>query len=428
MREGPPVLDASDDPHPVIPAVLNIGRSMIVFQVFLPFAFGYFLSYLFRNVNAVIAPDLISELGLTAADLGLLTSANFFAFAAFQLPLGVLLDRYGPRKSEAALLVVAAAGALLFGLAGDTATLMIGRAMIGLGTSACLMAAFKAYSHWIPPERQPLITGFHMAIGGLGALTATKPIGFALTFTDWRGVFFILAAVTIVAAAVLFFAVPKRDRAESNETLAQSVDGVRRVFASPIFWRVAPSTVLVQSGYRAILALWSGPWLRDVAGMSQGDMEDTLSYIAGCMVIGFITMGTLTDRLAARGVKPMAVALTGMTLFTLMLVLIALQVVENPVPLWMAVGFLGTFGILPYNAVSQAFPIELTGRVVTGLNVMVFFGAFAAQWGIGEIIDLWPKPAPDHFAPVGYTWAFLIVASIQAAGLIWYGLFRKAKV
>ncbi|HAD87853.1 MAG TPA: MFS transporter, partial [Rhodospirillaceae bacterium] len=107
---------------------------MIVFQVFLPFGFAYFLSYLFRVVNAVIAPNLISDLGLTAADLGLLTSANFFAFAAFQLPLGILLDRYGPRKTEACLLLIAAAGALVFGLAGDTPGLIAGRAMIGFGT------------------------------------------------------------------------------------------------------------------------------------------------------------------------------------------------------------------------------------------------------------------------------------------------------
>ena len=402
---------------------------MIVFQVFLPFAFGYFLSYLFRNVNAVIAPDLINELGLTAADLGLLTSANFFAFAAFQLPLGVLLDRYGPRKSEAALLLIAAAGAVVFGLAGDTPTLMAGRAMIGLGTSACLMAAFKAYSHWVPAERQPLITGFHMAIGGMGALTATKPIEIALGFTDWRGVFFILAAVTLTAAMILFFAVPKRDRTESNETLKQSLDGVRQVFASPIFWRVAPSTVLVQSGYLGIQSLWSGPWLRDVAGMGQADMATNLSYIAGCMVIGFITMGAVTDRLAIRGVKPMTVALTGMSLFTLMIALIAFRVVPgDAIGLWMVFGFLGTFGILPYNAVSQAFPKELTGRVVTGLNVMVFFGAFAAQWGIGEIIDLWPRPSENHFAPEGYKWAFLTVAGIQAAGILWYGIYRKARI
>lgn len=401
---------------------------MVVFQVFLPFAFGYFLSYLLRVVNAVIAPDLIRDLDLTAADLGLLTSANFFAFAAFQLPLGVLLDRYGPRKCEAALLVIAAAGALVFGLAGDTPTLMIGRAMIGLGTSACLMAAFKAYSHWIPAERLPLITGFHMAIGGMGALTATKPIEMALAYTDWRGVFFILAGVTLIAAITLLLAVPSRDRTESTETLSEMIDGIRQVFSAPVFHRVAPATILVQSGYLGVQSLWSGPWLRDVAGKSQEDMATSLFFIALFMVFGFVSMGALADRLARVGIPAMTVALTGMSLFTVSLILIALDVLPDALPLWLAFGFLGTFGILPYNAVSQKFPKELTGRVVTGLNVMVFFGAFAVQWGVGEIIYLWPEPTPGHFAPEGYRWAFLVVAALQASGLLWYAFYRKAKL
>ncbi|NOQ52071.1 MAG: MFS transporter, partial [Desulfuromonadaceae bacterium] len=115
-------------------------------RLFLPFGLGYFVSYLFRTVNAVIAPDLVADLGLTPADLGLLTSAYFLAFAAFQLPLGLLLDRFGPRRVESALLLFAAAGALLFARAESLLGLIVGRALIGLGVSACLMAAFKSFT------------------------------------------------------------------------------------------------------------------------------------------------------------------------------------------------------------------------------------------------------------------------------------------
>ncbi len=401
---------------------------MIVFQVFLPFAFGYFLSYLFRVVNAVIAPNLISELGLTAADLGLLTSANFFAFAAFQLPLGVLLDRYGPRKVEALLLVVAAGGALMFGLAADTPGLILGRALIGLGTSACLMAAFKAHSHWIPAERLSLITGIHMAFGGLGALSATKPVEIALGYTDWRGVFFILAAVTLAVAAYLFLAVPRRDRTESTETWGEMIAGFRTVFADASFKRVGPASILVQSGYLGLQSLWSGPWLRDVAGLEQKDMATGLFVIAAFMVAGFLSMGTLADRLARVGVRPISVGIFGMCMFTLSVTVIALDPFADTTWVWYAFGLFGTFGILPYTALSQAFPKELTGRVVTGLNVAVFFGAFAVQWGVGAIINQWPEPSPGHFAPEGYQCAFLIVAAIQAAGLLWYALYRKGRL
>jgi MFS family permease len=131
-------------------------------RLFLPFAAGYFLSYLLRNVNAVIAPELVGELGVSAADLGLLTSAYLLAFGTFQLPLGVLLDRYGPRRVEVALLLIAAAGTAAFGLGTSLGELALARAAIGLGVSACLMAAFKAFAVWYPVERLPALNGAAM--------------------------------------------------------------------------------------------------------------------------------------------------------------------------------------------------------------------------------------------------------------------------
>ncbi|MFC1674033.1 MFS transporter, partial [Pseudomonadota bacterium] len=175
-------------PHSPAPRL----RAVTMARVFVPFALGYFLSYLYRVVNAVIAPELVGELALDASALGLLTAAYFLTFAAFQLPLGILLDRYGPRRVEAALLVFAALGAALFAWAPDTNTLILARALIGFGVSACLMASFKAFIMWFPIERIPLINGLQLAAGGLGALVATQPVEMMLDFTDWRGVFWIL--------------------------------------------------------------------------------------------------------------------------------------------------------------------------------------------------------------------------------------------
>jgi MFS family permease len=222
-------------------------RPAILLRVFLPFALGYFLSYLFRTVNAVIAPDLVRDLGVDPASLGLLTSAYFLAFAAFQLPLGVLLDRYGARRVEATLLLFAAAGAFVFARAETLTGLMIGRALIGLGVSACLMAAFKAFTLWFPPERLPLANGIQMISGGVGALAATTPVELSLKLTDWRGVFLILAGATVVAAVCVFLIVPEKEDAPSGETLREQLAGVRRVFTSKIFWIIAPWAVAAQA-------------------------------------------------------------------------------------------------------------------------------------------------------------------------------------
>ena len=157
-------------------------------------------------------------------------------------------------------------------------------------------------------------------------------------------------------------------------------------------------------------------------------MATGLFVIAAFMVVGFLSMGTLADRLARIGVRPISVGIFGMCMFTLAVTVIALNPFADTTWVWYAFGLFGTFGILPYTALSQTFPKELTGRVVTGLNVLVFFGAFAVQWGVGAIINQWPEPSPGHFAPEGYQCAFLIVAAIQASGLLWYALYRKGRL
>lgn len=160
------------------------------FRLVPAYAAGYFLSYGLRSVNAVIAPELMQELNISAAGLGLLTSAYFLGFGLFQLPLGLLLDRFGPRRVEAALLLVAASGCTLFALGTHLQALALGRALIGLGVSACLMASFKAFSQWFPIDRLPALTATIMVAGGLGALSASVPVEAALPLLGWRGVFF----------------------------------------------------------------------------------------------------------------------------------------------------------------------------------------------------------------------------------------------
>lgn len=184
--------------------------SLSALRVFVPFALGYFLSYLFRVVNAVIAPDLVADLQIDPSQLGLLTSTYFIAFASSQLPLGIFLDRFGPRIVESFLLAFAGMGAFIFAKSQTLTGVIIGRAFIGFGVSACLMAAFKSYVIWFPEKMWPRINGFQMAAGGLGALSAATPVEWILQITDWRGLFFLLAGISFFIALSVFFVVPEK--------------------------------------------------------------------------------------------------------------------------------------------------------------------------------------------------------------------------
>ncbi|MFZ1413145.1 MAG: MFS transporter [Defluviicoccus sp.] len=409
-------------------AAVSHSKLTLIVRVLLPFAAGYFLSYLYRVVNAVIAPDLIKVFQLDADQLGLLTGAYFLTFAAAQLPLGIALDRFGARRTEALLLVFAAAGAFVFAAAGSFTGLIVGRALIGFGVSACLMAAFKAFVVWFAKARLPLINGCQMAAGGLGAIAATTPTEAALTVTDWRGVFIGLGALTLLCAGAILAFVPAEAGPVGGRMPTRAlIAGVGRIYRSSLFWRVAPATILSQASFLAIQGLWSGRWLAAVEGLPRAEVASTLFLIAAAMIAGFLSLGWAAERLGRLAIPPMALAIAGMSAFVVSQVVItAGWFAGSPWP-WIAFGFFGTAGIVPYAALSQRFPAALAGRLNTALNVLVFVVAFASQWGIGVVISRWTEAFGGDPAN-GYRAAFTLMLALQAATTLWFFVFHREQV
>lgn len=393
-------------------------------RVFLPFAAGYFLSYLYRVVNAVIAPDLIADIGVGPSALGLLTASYFIAFASFQLPLGVLLDRYGPRKVEGALLVVAALGAAIFATAQQLFGLILGRALIGFGVSACLMAAFKAYSLWFAKEKWPLINGLQMASGGLGALAATAPVEMLLGLTDWRGVFLGLAVLTLVAAALVFFVVPEQQVGAKGESIANQLRGIKEIFTSRKFWRTAPLATASQAAFMAIHGLWAGPWLTHVGQLSRSEVANVLFWLAGAMVVGYIGFGKIAERMGRRPGGEAATGIIGMSISIATQIALLVIPSHHTIPLWLAFGFFGTSGVICYSVLAKAFPLHLSGRVTTALNLLVFVAAFAGQWAIGAIIATMVEPGQPP-TPSSFAVGFGVLIAIEIICLAYYLLEEK---
>ena len=400
---------------------------LLFLRVFLPFALGYFISYFFRNVNAIIEADLVGDLGFSAASLGLLTSVYFISFASFQLPLGLLLDRFGPRRTESVLLIFAALGALIFSMAESLSGLILGRLLIGFGVSACLMASFKAYVLWFPPDRLPLMNGLQMVAGGLGAMSATVPLRTALEFTDWRGVFLILSGLTLFSALVLWLVYPEKEGSAGPVPMKKQLEGLKTVLTSRPFLAIAPLVMFSQSAQMAIQGLWAKPWLRDVAGLDEAECANHLMWMMAAMMAGFFLLGLLSERLyQARKISPVTVGVSAMAVFIVLQLLMALGWTAQPMLLMTAFSFFATAGILPYAGLSQIFPKALSGRVSTSLNLTVFLGAFAVQWGLGEIINLWPTEGKGY-APESYGAAFGSLAVLQLSGLLWFIVLNAMK-
>ena len=173
----------------------------------------------------MLGPTLAQEFGLNATELGFLTGVYFFSFGLFQIPLGLLLDRFGPRRVNGALLVLAAGGGVAFAQAQSFEALVLARALIGLGVSACLMGSIQAFVLWFPPERTATMIALAYSMGGLGAMTASFPLDAALGHFTWRQIFLALAGSVLVLSALFAVWVP--------EHAAKAAPAASRGSASP---------------------------------------------------------------------------------------------------------------------------------------------------------------------------------------------------
>jgi predicted MFS family arabinose efflux permease len=385
-------------------------------RIFLPFAAGYYFSYFLRNVNAVIAPELTRELGVSATDLGLLTSAYLLAFGAVQLPLGLALDRYGPRRVEATLLLIAATGCALFAVGNSLTELAVARALIGLGVSACLMASFKSFSQWFGTERQASLNAAIMAAGGLGALTASTPLSWAIPQYGWRAVFVALAVAGLAAAAGIF-STPDKMAGATPEPLSSQLAGLGEVLASRAFWRYAPQSTLIIGGFLALQGLWAVPWLMNFSGLPREAAAHHLLLMGSGMLVGFLAIAFGVAPLAARGLGPLRLLQVGMGIGLLATLLIVLGAAPGE-PLWFVFGLVFSVGNLAYALLQSHYSPALAGRVNTALNLMVFVGAFAIQWGFGAMVDV--LQAAGHTTRAAYQTTFGSLLAVQLASWLWF--------
>jgi MFS family permease len=408
-------------------AVRPIGQASVenrplILRVFLPFVFGYYIAYLFRTINAVMAAPLATELGLDADELGLLTSFYFVTFAAAQIPVGVLLDRYGPRRVQSALLLVAAVGSMLFSVSDDFLMLLVGRALIGLGVASAMTAGMKALVLWFPGDRVPLLNGLMVMLGALGAVTATLPADLLIDWIGWRELFRLLAGLTVASAVMIYLIVPEATPVPSGAVAA----GLKKVYADPRFWRVAPLSASCIGTAWALQGLWAAQWFKDVDGLDRAGVVIHLFAMAVALSLGAILLGIAVDRLRERGVGPEA--LLGLVAAVFIAIQFAL-ILRLPLPSylqWAVVAAAGAATVLSFAILAEYFPKELAGRANAALNLFHIAAAFAVQYATGVVVQQW-TPQSGHYPEIAYQTAFALNLALQVVAWIWF-MFSRVKI
>jgi predicted MFS family arabinose efflux permease len=336
-----------------------------------------------------------------------------------QLPLGVFLDRYGPRKVQSLLLCIAALGCTAFAMAPDFIGLLAARAIIGVGFSAGLMASYKSSATFVPPARRSLANAAIMAFGGLGVVVATEPTEYLVGWLGWRWTFIVFAGLIVAAAAFIYLAAPRKDVTTEPSPLALQFHQLAAILRMPLFWRLAPLCALTAGAQIGIQTLWAGPWHRDVLGLSRQGVAQHLLWMAISFVGGILAVGFLADRLGRRGVSPMAVMLGCNALFILAQAVIVMEWQALVVPAWLVFAALGQAAILCFPWFAAHAGESLAGRSNAAINFSIFVVAFASQWLVGVIIGLFP-PLGLGYEPRAYAWAFGAFLTLQVLALAWY--------
>lgn len=397
-----------------------------LFLILLPFYCTPILSFLYRMLNALIAPYLVAEFSLSAAELGFITGAFFFGFGAMQLPLGLLLDRYGPRPVVLVLYSIAACGSLLFIFADGPVGLIVGRFLMGLGAACSMMSGLKAARIWAPADRLPFISASLFAMTGVGGMLGTAPMGLLVAEVGWRGGLVAILIYSALLMALIAVLVPSAP-GPAGASWGSQFKELGRVLRSPLVWLVAPLAIASVGTNGAYLSLWAPIWLRDVAGFSQNAQEWALFAMMAATMAGMLTTGTLSQRIVRRGGSGMAVVLGGVAISLSAQTLALLEFASLGWVIWplFAFGSAAVVGLFPLLA--RRFDPAMAGRVNTSLNCLMFAGSFAAQWGVGLIINQFPLADGGGYSAAAHQTSLAVMLAIQLAGLLWYAV-RKAKM
>ena len=388
------------------------------------------LSQFHRSALGVIAPELSADLALSPAMLGAANGMFFAAILVMQLPVGIALDRLGPRLVVAGLSVIAVLGLVLQGLATDGTTLLVARALIGIGCAASFMSAVVLCARWYAGGDMTLALSRIFALSQIGILLAGAPLAWLAGWLGWRDAFLISALLTGLAALAWWRLVQndpphKPAPARKPESLREALRGQFSIWRLPGLSRVLALHLVAYAAAATVIGLWAGPYLADVHGLDAKARGRALAAMGLAMPIGLLLVGPLEKHFFPRA----ALVTAGAALSALMLIGLALWPTPPlPVALGLLVGliFFSSYPVLLVTEARGLFPDHLVGRGATTVNMAQLVGSALLPLLVGLVIGFFP--IEEAVRPeVAYRAGFAVLAGSLLLGLAGWLLLPRTK-
>jgi predicted MFS family arabinose efflux permease len=381
-------------------------------------------SQFFRASTSALAPELIHDLGLSPEALGLANAAFFIALVVMQIPIGMLFDRFGPRRVVSLLTVLAVLGAALHAAATSETEFVLARLLIGLGCGGSFMAAVVLCVRWYGGESFATMLGRVFALSSLGYLLAGTPWAALAAWIGWRRAFAI-SAVIVAASGWLFYAFVRDSPGDAaiakRESLREILLGLRDVWRIPGLLPILALHFVAYASLITVFGVWGGPYLHDVHGLNSVARGNVLLAMGAAQMVGTLLYGPIDRRLRRR--RALVVVGAGLSIA----LLIALAVMPQPTAA-LAIAVLILFSMVDsYSVVNVAdansrFPPHLAGRGATAVNLLQVIGTSVLPIATGAVIGLFPVVGEAR-PEAAYRAAFAVIALSLAAGLALYGFF-----
>ncbi len=410
----------------------EISKSKRLVLTFFVLSSLFLLSQFYRVSNAVIAPNLIQDLGLNAELLGFLGGAFFYVFTVLQIPMGPMLDRIGPRMIMSVSCLVGALGAFLFSFGKSFQAVLIGRILIGAGMAPMLMGAFKTFTLRYPPEKFATLVGMISAVGTIGNIFAASPLAFFTSTIGWRKTFLLTGMITILLGFLVFWVLGGEDSEKGKPSVSSSSEpemgifqSIRVIIGSLAFWQFGAVAFFRYGTFVSLQGLWLGPYLIYIKGFSPVEAGNLLILLAIGIILGSPIGGRLSDRhLQSRK----GVALAGLSLYCLSLLPLAgFWRMEHPFLfglIFFFIGFFHGFGMLIYAHAKDLFPISISGTVMTYINFFTMAGAAIFMPILGKVIESFPRTGASYPAEAFHL-AFFICFLGMTSSVVFYAFSKK---
>jgi MFS family permease len=364
-------------------AVDRPGQSFVLLAWFTGAAF-FFYAWVLRVAPSVMVEELMRDFAVGAAVLGNLSAAYFYGYSGMQIPVGLLLDRLGPRRLMAAAAGICGCGCVLFATSDTLAMATAGRFLIGASAAFSLVGAMAVAGQWFSPHRFALLSGFAMAMGMAGGVVGQAPLRLVVEASDWRVAMLMLAAGGFALALAIFATV--RDKRHGSGGLGGMLAGLGTVLRHRQTLLIAVTSLATAAPLLALAGLWGVPFLETAYGLSRTQAASVTSLMFLGWGVGAPILGWLSDRIGRRR----APIIVGLILQTLALSAFV-YVPDLPIPvlggLCFLVGLLGSAQIVSFALVRENHPLTLSGTAIGVVNALMTGAGALFQPLIGALLD-----------------------------------------